>query len=386
MNRERVNALHYLSGQPVSVSWHEGFITAVEATEETATDGLWIAPALVDLQVNGYAGIDFQRDDLTVADLTSAVRGLRAAGCTRWLPTLITDEWPKLMRRLKCLRELRTASPDLQRAIVGWHLEGPFLSAEPGYSGAHPPGLMLDPTPDHIRELRAVTGSDPLLLTLAPERPGALEAIALAVSLGLRVSLGHTNATADRLQAAVRAGATGFTHLGNACPQVLDRHDNILWRVLDTPGLTASLIPDGLHVSPELFRLVHRGQGAGSIFYVTDAMSAAGAPPGRYTLGDLKLDVGAEGIVRRPGQSQFAGSALRPIDGVRRAAGMLRTTWREVWDGFSIRPAQFMGLKAGLTVGAPANFCLIRSPDGGEVAETRMVVAGELGMPSPPTG
>src|SRR6185295_14990202 len=108
---------------------------------------------------------------------------------------------------------------------------------------------MLDPTAEHIRELRTIAGNDPLLLTIAPERPGAIEAIALAVSLGMKVSLGHTNARSDDLRRAVQAGATGFTHLGNACPRELDRHDNIIWRVLDTPGLTASLIPDRIHVS-----------------------------------------------------------------------------------------------------------------------------------------
>jgi N-acetylglucosamine-6-phosphate deacetylase len=376
MNAGSLSAPHYRSGRPVRVSWQDGVIMAVEPVEAAPESGFWIAPALVDLQVNGYAGVDFQRDDLTGEDLIGATRGLRRAGCSRFLLTLITDAWPRLTGRLERLRKLRAASPDLQRAIAGWHVEGPFLSAEPGYRGAHDPDLMLDPTPDLIRELRALAGSDPLLLTLAPERAGALEAIALAVSLGIRVSLGHTNAPAEILRAAVNAGATGFTHLGNACPLTLDRHDNILWRVLDDSGLTFSLIPDGHHVSPALFRLVHRAHETGSILYVTDAMSAAGAPPGRHTLGNLQLDVGADGVVRRPGARSFAGSALRPLEGVRRAATMLRKTWREVWDGFSTRPAGFMGLGASLAVGAPADFCLIRSPGGHEITDLQLRVAG----------
>jgi N-acetylglucosamine-6-phosphate deacetylase len=327
--------------------------------------------------VNGFAGVDFQRDDLTMEELLAAVRGLRAAGCTRFLPTLITDEWPRLMRRLKLLRELRAASPELQRAIAGWHLEGPFLSAEPGYCGAHDPGLMLDPTPDHLRELRAIAGTDPLLVTLSPERNGAVEAIRLAVSLGVKVSLGHTNASADLLQAAVNAGATAFTHLGNACPQLLDRHDNILWRVLDTPGLAVSLICDGIHVAPALFRLMHRALGASQIVYVTDAMAAAGAPPGRYTLGSSALEVGTDGIARRPGQSNFAGSALRPMDGVMRAARMLARPWQEVWEGFSVRPARWMGWPTGLDVGAPADFCLLKLTPADEVRELIIFAAGE---------
>jgi N-acetylglucosamine-6-phosphate deacetylase len=377
MNDGQIHARHYATGQPVALAWHQGVIHRVGPAARAGDAEAWIAPALVDLQVNGFAGVDFQRDDLTMEELLAAVRGLRAAGCTRFLLTLITDEWPRLVRRVKQLRELRAASPDLQRAIAGWHLEGPFLSAEPGYCGAHDPGLMLDPTPDRVRELRAVAGVDPLLVTLAPERNGALEAIALATALGIKVSLGHTNASADLLQAAVKAGATAFTHLGNACPQLLDRHDNILWRVLDTPGLAVSLICDGIHVAPALFRLIHRALGSGQIVYVTDAMAAAGAPPGRYTLGTSALEVGADGIVRRPGQSNFAGSALRAMDGVMRAARMLARSWQEVWDGFSVRPARRMDWPTGLDVGAPADFCQLKVTPRNEVRELNVFVAGE---------
>ena len=145
------------------------------------------------------------------------------------------------MARLRHLRDLRPQSEELQSAIAGWHIEGPFLSSEPGFHGAHDPALMLDPTPAHIQELRAITGNDPLLLTMAPERTGALKAIAEATSLGVKVSLGHTNASAEILRKAVQAGATGFTHLGNGCPRELDRHDNILWRVVETPGVAEAM-------------------------------------------------------------------------------------------------------------------------------------------------
>ena len=180
--------------------------------------------------------------------------------------------------------------------------------------------------------------------------------IVSCTSLGIRVSLGHSNASSEMLRQAVKAGATGFTHLGNACPQLLDRHDNILWRALDTPGLTVSLIPDAIHVSPPLFRLLHRALSSEAIYYTTDAMAAAGAPPGRYTIGALEAEVGADQIVRQPGKSNYAGSALRPIDGVFRAAEMLNGRWFGAWDRFSIRPARFIGLDHGLAVGCPADF------------------------------
>ncbi len=376
MNDGEICARDFATRQPVRLRWQNGIITHTEPITSLPAQDLWIAPPLFDLQVNGYGGIDFQRDGLTLDDLLSATRQLRTAGCARILVTLITDEWSSLTARLRHLRTLRSQSDELQSAIVGWHIEGPFLSAEPGFCGAHDPTVMLDPTAKHIRELRAITGTDPLLLTLAPERPGALEAIALAVSLGMKVSLGHTNASAEILRRAVEAGATGFTHLGNACPRELDRHDNIIWRVLDTPGLTVSLIPDGIHVSPALFRLVHRVLDPTWIYYTTDAMTAAGAPPGRYILGRLELEVGADQIVRQPGKTNFAGSALRPIDGNFRAAEMLNCPWQEVWERFSQTSAKFMGLQWGLDVGQPATFCVLRIASSGALLELQVFISG----------
>ena len=212
---------------------------------------------------------------------------------------------------------------------------------------------------------------------MAPELKGALEAIALASSLGIKVSLGHTNASSEVLRQAVKAGASGFTHLGNACPQLLDRHDNILWRALDTPGLTVSLIPDQVHVSPPLFRLVHRALNTEAIYYTTDAMAAAGALPGRYTIGALDVEVGADQIVRQPGKSNYAGSALRPIVGVFRAAQMLGRDWKGAWDGFSINPARFMGISGGLTLGCPADFCLVQTDEAGRLESLRVFSRGQ---------
>ena len=350
---------HYATRSPVRVRWQDGLITQLDPADPVPAD-VWLAPTLFDLQANGYAGVDFQQDNLTTEALISTVRGLRAAGCGRFLLTLITDEWDKLTARLRHLRHLRSESPELQRAIAGWHVEGPFLSAEPGFHGAHNPVLTCNPTVEHILELRTITENEPLLLTLAPERSGALAAIESAVSRGICISLGHTNASADMLAQAVRAGASAFTHLGNGCPRELDRHENILWRVFETEGLTVSLIPDRIHVSPSLFRLVHRVLGPDSIYYVSDAMAAAGMRPGRYTLGKLQLEVGPDQVVRQPGKPLFAGSALPPFEGVVRAAEMLRCPWQEAWRRFSEIPARVVGLRNELAVGQPADFCVLQ--------------------------
>lgn len=374
MNSGNLTARFLRTGMPIQVSWDRGVITRVQPADETAEfANLWVAPPLVDPQVNGYADVDFQQDDLTAGHLLTAVRALRRDGCTRILFTLITDDWPAMLSRLRHVRALTQADPELRAAIVGWHLEGPCLSPEPGYCGAHDPTKMSDPTAAHIDKLRAATGTDPVLLTLAPERPGALDVIKRAVGVGFKISLGHTNASATQLRDAAAAGATGFTHLGNACPQLLDRHDNILWRVLDTPGLTVSLIPDTHHVSPALFRLIHRLLKPFQIMHTTDAMAAAGSGPGVYPLGMHRLEVGADGIVRQPGKTNFAGSALRPLEGVLRATQMTGKPWQEMWLSSSLRPAEFMGWTSELKAGQPAEFCLIRETSEGtpELVECR---------------
>lgn len=377
MSEGSVTARSIHTGTSIRLDWADGRISRIEPAGETPEiEHRWIAPPLVDLQINGYAGVDFQRDDLTVSRLLTAVRALRRDGCTRLLFTLITDEWPALLHRLGHARRLVEADAELRRAVVGWHVEGPFLSPEPGYCGAHDPAKMCDPSPASMEELREAAGNDPVLLTLAPERTGSGEAIRRAVELGFKVSLGHTNASADQLKAAVAAGATGFTHLGNGCPQSLDRHDNILWRVLDTPGLIVSLIPDTHHVSPALFRLIHRLLRPSQILHTTDAMAAAGAvskqkgdiPVARsFTLGKLQLEASANGIVRQPGCTNFAGSALTPIEGVRRATKMTGNRWQEIWLASSLRPAEFMGCTNELKVGKPADFCVIETGESGQI-------------------
>ena len=376
MDTGEISAWHYATRAPVRVRWNSGVITHLETPAAPPPKVTWIAPALFDVQVNGFGGVDFQQDGLPMEALLRATRALRGAGCARILLTLITDEWPRLTARLRHLRSVRAQSIELQNAIAGWHIEGPFLSAAPGFHGAHNPALMLDPTPEHIRELHELTGDDPLLLTLAPERDRAIEAIRLATTHGIKISLGHTDAPAEILARAVQAGATMFTHLGNACPRELDRHDNILWRVLETRGLRVSLIPDKTHVSPAPFRLFHRVLGGENIFYTTDAMSAAGSPPGKYRLARMELEVGPDQIVRQPGQSNFAGSALRPVEGVFRAAEMLDAPWQESWTRLSETPAKAMGLRNELAVGQPATFCELKFSSARPLPELRTCVNG----------
>jgi len=376
MSSGEVTAWHYRTREPVRVRWLKGVFSEVCAAPTPPVENIWIAAPLLDLQVNGFGGVDFQQDALSGRQFLTATNSLRRSGCLRFFPTLVTDDWPKLTSRLRRLVALRAEWPELESAIAGWHIEGPFLSTEPGFHGAHDPARMCDPTPEKIAELRSITGEDRLLLTISPERAGAIEAIRFAVSRGMKVSLGHTNAAFEIVRDAVEAGATGFTHLGNGCPRELDRHDNILWRVFETPGLMIGIIPDRIHVSPPLFRLMHRVLPSDKIYYTSDAMAAAGAGPGRYWLGALDLEVGPDQVVRQPGKQLFAGSALRPVDGVFRAAEMLAGAWQEAWQRSSEAPARFMGIDNEIAAGERANFCLLRFNERGELTDLKTSVNG----------
>ena len=378
MNTGRVIAKSYATGQPLEIEWREGRIVDILPVPAPLEDLPWLAPGLIDQQVNGFAGVDFQQDHLSREDLLTAVHALRHHGCLRFFLTLVTDDWERMLERLTHLKSLRDGDPELSAAMAGWHLEGPFLSDKRGFCGAHDPRFMIEPTPPRLRRLRDLTRRDPVLLTLAPERRGAFEAIALAVSLGFKVFLGHTDASARELTRALQAGATGFTHLGNGCPVALDRFDNILWRVLDLPFPSVSVIPDGIHVSPALFRLLHRSLASSAIIYVTDAMAAAGAAPGTYSLGALTLEVGADRVVRLPGAPNLAGSALTSLEGVWRAAQMRRCRWQEVWPCFAENVAAAWGMESTLQPGGPADFILLDGDETQPRVSLRAVVAGRI--------
>lgn len=356
-NLETITAKYYKDGKGRKISVANGKINAIETV---SYDGdLWLAPTLTDLQVNGYAKASYGNMKLTLGALKKSVSDLNRDGCGEFFPTLCTDKWENIIAKLKQLRAWREADPELKAAMVGWHIEGPFMSPISGYCGAHSKELMVSPTPEHLNLLRKEAGNDPVLITMAPEQPGVIEIIPLAVSLGFTVSLGHTNASNEELAAAIKAGAKSFTHLGNGCPQELDRHNNIIWRGIEATALHVGLIPDSIHVSPMLFRIMHRAMDTARFWYTTDAVHPAGALPGIFRSEGGELVVGPDQVVRKPGATNFAGSALRPLEGIFRAADMLGCSWRDVWDYYSIQPRKMVGLDPNqLAIGKPASFCV----------------------------
>ena len=302
------------------------------------------AAGLFDFQVNGFGGVDFQRDNLTSTEFAHAVAALRQHGTSGIFATLITDEIEALCRRFAALEKLCATVPSAGAAILGYHLEGPWLSPTPGYRGAHPAGPMRAPTFADYERLQAAAHGRLRLITLAPEWPGSAEFIAAVTQQGVHVSLGHTNASEAEIDAAIRAGARFCTHLGNGCPLELPRHDNIVQRLLARDELTACFIPDGIHLPKGVLKNFVRAKPTGRVLFTTDAMAGAGAPPGRYTIGPHLITVGADGVARQPGEKNFAGSTLTPDVGVRHIADWLNLTPEAAYHLWSTAPAAAFGI------------------------------------------
>ena len=272
---------------------------------------------LFDLQVNGYAGVDFNDAALTPDALDHALDTMARAGVTRCLPTLITAPEDVLTARLHALDHAIQASRLGPPMVPGLHLEGPFLNPAPGYAGCHPAAAMVPPDPAFLT--RVLTGiRAPLrLLTLAPENPGALALIAWARQRGIVIAMGHTAADHAAVRAAADAGLTLSTHLGNALPQPQPKFLNPLMAQLAEDRLSASFIADGIHIPPHALKVLLRAKGAERCILVTDATAAAGAPPGFYGFAGMRIEHAADGSVREPGGTVLAGSALRLDQAVR---------------------------------------------------------------------
>lgn len=268
-------------------------------------------PGFVDLQVNGYGGVDFNHDDLTPERLHTACARLATDGVERILATIITEDLPVMIRRLQRLIRARAQDPLCARMIAGLHIEGPFLKPDGGYQGAHPPEAMRPADPDTAARL--VEAGDGLvrLLTLAPEYDPGLRTTRWLADHGIRVSAGHTDASLDILRAALDEGLTLFTHVGNGCPLTLNRHDNIIQRALHLADrLWLCFIADGVHIPPFALRNYLRLAGTDRAVVVTDAMASAGLGPGTYTISRWTVRVGDDLAARNPETGLLLGSAV----------------------------------------------------------------------------
>ncbi|MDB5352928.1 MAG: N-acetylglucosamine-6-phosphate deacetylase [Planctomycetota bacterium] len=316
-----------------------GDVASCEGPEAFHDLDPWIAPALWDLQTNGRWGGSFSDGRLSVEQVARIVRAQAALGTAKLCPTLITASRDALMQGVHAIAEACDADPEINRRVLGIHLEGPWISPTDGYRGAHPREHVRDPDWEEFESLQRASGSRIVLVTLAPERRGAMAMIERLTAAGVVVAIGHSEADHDTIRAGVIAGLRLSTHLGNGIPAILPRHPNPLWWQAAEDGLMASFIADGRHIDPITLGVLMRAKTAARSILVSDASPLAAAPAGRYGPWEV-LDDGAIVVAGTP---YLAGSNLdlwRAIPAAVEAAGF---TLAQAIDSATLRPARLLG-------------------------------------------
>lgn len=261
----------------------------------------------IDVQINGWGGIDFADPRLTAAMVEQAATAIRATGTAGFLATLITSPVAVYERNLALLGALDVAG------LLGIHLEGPFLAPESGALGVHPASACLAADASALAHWQELARGRIRLLTIGADIPGAVELTAAGRRLGITVSLGHHLADADQISACADAGASALTHFGNGLPLHIHRHDNPLWAGLAEERLAVMVIADGHHLPPSLLRVIARAAGE-RLILVSDAAPIAGAAPGHHHCFGRAVHLAANGRLEDIASGGFAGSAASLAD------------------------------------------------------------------------
>lgn len=379
-----LEGIHYSTNKVIRLGIRDGIIYSLANVDdiywpgEESRDKLpIIAPGLVDLQINGFHGIDFNSEELFPDHIESVSQLLLKQGVTKFFPTLITGSRKRISSGLKAFSRMLDGKGLAAHMIGGIHLEGPFISKEEGPRGAHLKRYCLDPELALVNRWQEEAEGRIRIITLAPELPGSESLIRECVKLGMCVAIGHTDATGDEIRMAVDCGALLSTHLGNGSHSMLPRHPNYIWEQLAEDRLHASIIADGFHLPESVLKVFIRSKKEKAIL-ISDGMPYTGMNPGLYqSAASGKIRLTAEGKLHREGNpGLLTGSASLLIDGVRKIAAM--EDFALAWDMASTRPAQLMNHSTGhgLQVGAPADLVLLE----GSPLKSKVIRVYKAGM------
>lgn len=349
------------TGKGLAVSTQAGVITAVECQEHGERQ--WLSAGFVDLQVNGYAGHDLNGPTLDVATVRALCQSLLKVGVTTFLPTVITAPEARIVAALRTIREACAQHPDVAAMVAGIHVEGPHIAPEDGPRGAHPAADVRPPSVAEFDRWQQAAGGLVRLVTLSPHWPEAADYIRHLVRGGVIVSLGHTSADAAQIAAAVEAGATLSTHLGNGSHAMLNRRHNHLWPQLADDRLTAMFIADGHHLTPAQLKTMIRAKALGRSLVVSDTVALGGLPAGRYeTPIGGKVELKADGFLAiDDGTGNYlAGAALPLLAAVPVLVNQVGLTLAESLALMTSAPGRLIGGRGVLAVGQAADIVALR--------------------------
>lgn len=342
-----VSGIHYYTGNPVEVTIDNGKIIDIKETDQPAAkDPVYISPGFFDNQVNGFAGISFAfgDSDLDSEGVEKATSELWKFGVTTYLPTLTTNSMDVLIRNFSILAKA-VDNKKLLGSIPGFHLEGPYINPEDGYRGAHPKRYVKLPDWNEFMKMYEAADGKIMQVTVAPEMEGGLDFITNCSNKGIVVALGHHNAPAATVEAAISRGAKIATHLGNGAANMINRHNNPFWSQLSDDRYMISIICDSFHLLPEEIRVFYKVKGVNNTIITSDVTSYAALEPGEYkTETGETIELTKEGMLRYPAQNVLYGSASPITKGVGHVMKVTGCTLAEAVQMASTNPSKLYGL------------------------------------------
>ena len=380
---QKVEGLSYIDQTPVSIEIADGKIKKISKMKALSGENknIYIAPGFIDGQVNGFAGVSFSFSggSLTMEGIQKATSALWEAGITTYLPTLTTNNQDILLKNFALLAQAKE-NPDLLGSIPGFHLEGPYISPEDGFRGAHPVKYVRKPDWEEFMALYEASGKNILQVTVAPEVEGAMEFISRCHEMGIIVGLGHHNASPEIINEAVSKGARIATHLGNGCANMINRHLNPFWPQLSDDRLMISIICDGFHLRPEEINVFYKVKGPEKTILISDVTNYAGLTPGEYITseGDT-VELTPEGMMIYPAQKVLYGSASPLTKGVGHIMEVTGCSLRQAIRMASTNPAILYGLtdRGKIKPGMRADLILF-TLNNYKIEILKTVVAGEV--------
>ena len=295
------------SGKNIGIIFDGPVISKAEEIE-SAEELPYISPGFLDTQVNGYRGIDYRNAGLKKEDVLKLIEMLAASGTTGHFPTIVTWSREGTEKNLKVISSLLDERPELESAVKGIHIEGPYISSEDGARGAHDPRYIRDPDYEEFSRWQEAAGGRIRELTLAPERKGAVDFIKKVSSEGVIISIGHTAASPEVIREAADAGARMSTHLGNGSQSMIPRLRNYIWEQMAEDRLHASIISDGFHLPPSVVKVILRAKELKRILLVSDAVTLGGMKPGIYKWDNIDVEVFEDGHLGLAGTEYLAGA------------------------------------------------------------------------------